>query len=121
MKSSSYKDLKIWQMGKEVAVLAYKITKSLPKEEVYGITSQIQRSAVSIPSNIAEGSKRGTKKDFLNFIRIAQGSGAELETQLEIIKDIYPNIDKKEIDFLLSKIDVLMKMLFKFSLVISEN
>ncbi|MDQ7020268.1 MAG: four helix bundle protein [Candidatus Dojkabacteria bacterium] len=62
----------------------YEISKSFPKDELFALTSQIRRSSVSIPSNIAEGSKRGTRKDYRNFIRIANGSTAELLTQLEI-------------------------------------
>ncbi len=67
-----------------MVVVIYKLTSTFPKEEVYGLTSQMRRSAVSIPSNIAEGRYRGTRKDFMQFLRIAYGSGAELETQLEI-------------------------------------
>ena len=66
----------------------YKITNTFPPEEKFGLVSQIRRSAVSIPSNIAEGSKRGTDKDYAQFLRIAHGSGAELETQLLISKEL---------------------------------
>jgi len=70
----------------ELAVEVCFLTGQFPPDERYGLTSQLRRAAVSIPSNIAEGRCRGTKKDFLQFIRIAYGSGAELETQIEIAK-----------------------------------
>ena len=120
-KSSSYKDLAVWQKSCDVAVEVYSLTKDLPKEERFGICSQMQRAAVSIASNIAEGSKRGSKKDFLHFIRIAQGSGAELETQLIIISRVY---DVNNSDKLISVIDLLnqtMKMLHGLSKSLSEN
>lgn len=78
---SSYKELHVWEKSFSVCEDIYTITKSFPKEEVYGLTSQIRRAAVSLPSNIAEGSKRG-KKEFVQFLKIAHGSGAEVETQL---------------------------------------
>lgn len=78
---SSYKDLDVWKKSFDVCFNIYQITKSFPKEEVYGLTSQIRRAAVSVPSNISEGSKRGSK-EFLQFLKIAHGSGAEVETQL---------------------------------------
>lgn len=70
----------------------YKVSANLPKTERFGLVSQIQRSAVSIPSNIAEGSKRSSRVDFRQFCIIAIGSAAELETQLQIIKRVYPAI-----------------------------
>ena len=79
-----FKNLKVWEKGIDLVVDVYNKTESFPKEEVYGITSQIKRSAVSIPSNIAEGSGRGTDKDFNRFLDIALGSSFELETQLII-------------------------------------
>lgn len=77
----SYKDLLVWQKALELVVLIYDLTSQFPKEELYGLAAQMRRSAVSIPSNIAEGSRRGTKKDFRQFLLIAFGSGAELESQ----------------------------------------
>ncbi len=72
-----------------LVVEVYKLTKELPKSEVYGLASQMTRAAVSIPSNIAEGYRRGTKNEFHHFLTISYGSGAELETQLEIFKRVY--------------------------------
>ncbi|WP_340114317.1 four helix bundle protein [Maribellus mangrovi] len=80
----NFKNLKIWQNGIDLVVDIYKKTESFPKEEIYGITSQIKGSAVSIPSNIAEGSGRGTDKELNRFLDVALGSSFELETQLII-------------------------------------
>lgn len=83
----SYRDLKVWQRAKNLAVSVYGLTKIFPKDELYGLTSQIRRAAVSVPSNIAEGQGRSTR-DYLRFIDIAYGSLSELETQLEIALDL---------------------------------
>ena len=80
----NYWDLKVWQLGMELAKGVYLLTQEFPAKEVYGLSSQMQRSAVSIPSNLAEGRSRDTTKDFLRHVSIAQGSLAELETQLRI-------------------------------------
>jgi four helix bundle protein len=85
MKVLSYKDLKVWQKSFELAVTIYKVTKRFPKEELYGLTSQIRRSAFSIPANIAEGYARRHLNEYLQFLRIAYSSGAELETHLLIV------------------------------------
>src|ERR1035437_1733915 len=85
---SSYKDLKVWEKAISLTVEIYKITEDFPREEIYGLTSQMRRATVSIPSNIAEGRNRGTRKDFCNFLRIALGSCAELSTQIEIAKKL---------------------------------
>jgi len=79
----SYKELIVWQKAVKLSILVYKITNNFPKSELYGITNQMRRSSVSIASNIAEGQVRG-HKEFIQFLRIAYGSGAELETQLII-------------------------------------
>jgi len=83
---NSYKELVVWQRSIELVVSIYELTEQFPREEMYGLTSQLRRAAVSIPSNIAEGRFRGTRNDFLQFLRIAYASGAEVETQLEIAK-----------------------------------
>ncbi len=82
----SYKELTVWQRAIELVVAIYGLTEKFPREEIYGLTSQMRRSAVSIPSNIAEGRYRGTRKDYAHFLKMAYGSGAELETQIEISK-----------------------------------
>ena len=107
-KISSYKDLKVWNVAVELCVETYGLTKKFPDEEKYNLISQIRRSAVSIPSNIAEGRYRGSKKDFLQFLRIAYSSGAELETQIEISKKI-GFLDEKEYD----KVDDLLLQVMK--------
>jgi len=87
-KISSYKDLFVWKKAVELAIATYKLTNHFPREELYGLTSQMRRAAVSVSSNIAEGSIRGSKKDFCHFLRIASGSIAELETQVEISRNL---------------------------------
>jgi len=79
-------DLIVWQRGLELVTATYGLTSEFPKSEIYGLTSQIRRAAVSIPANIAEGRRRGTRRDFRQFLRIAYASGSELETHLEIAK-----------------------------------
>jgi four helix bundle protein len=106
----SYKDLTVWQRSIELVVAVYELTEDFPKEEMYGLSSQIRRSSISIPSNIAEGRCRGTKKDFLQFLRISYGSGAELETQLEISKRL-PKTKILNYSKVNSLLDEVMKML----------
>ncbi len=86
---SSFKELIVWQKAYALTKEVYKITSDLPKSETFGLQGQMRRSAVSIPSNIAEGKNRRTTKDFLQFLRIAFGSTAELETQLLLAQDLY--------------------------------
>jgi four helix bundle protein len=107
---NSYKDLIVWQKSIDLVVEIYGLTENFPREEIYGLVSQMRRSAVSVPSNIAEGRFRGTKKDFVQFLRIAYASGAELETQIEISKRIpkTANLNYVKIDNLLCEV---MKML----------
>jgi four helix bundle protein len=80
--SSSYRDLRVWQKSMDLAEHVYRMTESFPKAELYGLTSQVRRSAVSIPSNIAEGQGRTTKGEFRLFLGNSRGSLLELETQL---------------------------------------
>lgn len=92
----TYRDLVVWQKAVELARRTYFLTNKFPPEERFGLTSQMQRAVVSIPSNIAEGKLRGTPKEFSHFLRIAFGSGGELETQIEIAKSLPKT---KELDF----------------------
>lgn len=78
----NYRELIVWQKAMDLVELIYQATKQFPKEELYGLTSQVRRSAVSIPSNIAEGQARKSTAEFLNFLSIANGSRAEMETQI---------------------------------------
>jgi four helix bundle protein len=84
--AQSFLDLLVWQRAIQLAVAVYHLTKDFPREELYGLTSQIRRAAVSIPSNIAEGQGRQSTGEFKNFIGIARGSNFELQTQLEIAR-----------------------------------
>jgi four helix bundle protein len=86
--SHSYKDLIVWREAKSLASAVYRATESFPKREWYGITSQIRRAAVSVPSNIAEGQGRLTKGEFVQFLGHARGSLQELRTQLEIAVEL---------------------------------
>lgn len=83
-KIRNHKDLKVWKKSVDLVDNIYRITESFPNKEIYGLTNQLRRSAVSIPSNIAEGAARGSKKEFIQFLYIALGSLAEVETQMII-------------------------------------
>lgn len=116
MAMNGHKDLIVWQKSMDLVVLVYQLTKDFPSSEVYGLISQMRRSAVSIPSNIAEGSKRKTKNDFLQFIAIAFGSGAELETQIEIAKRLKYGTTET-----LIKIENLLTEVLKILFVLSKR
>jgi four helix bundle protein len=79
--AKSFRDLKVWNMSMDLTILIYGITSDFPKHEIYGLSSQMRRAATSIASNLAEGSARGTKRDFRQFVLIARGSNCELQTQ----------------------------------------
>lgn len=87
-KARNYKDLLVWQKGMDLAKQVYRVTQAFPNEEKFGLVSQMRRAAVSIPSNIAEGQARHTTKEFIQFISHAEGSVAELETQLRLAVDL---------------------------------
>lgn len=106
----SYRDLQVWQKSTDLVVEIYRITKKFPKEELFGLTSQMRRCAVSIPSNIAEGRGRGTRKDFVQFLRIAYGSGSELETQLVLAQKLCL-LTQNELQTANSLLDEIMRML----------
>mgnify|MGYP003395044695 CR=1 FL=1 len=109
----SYKDLIVWQKAFKLVKLVYKKSSKLPKEEIFALQSQIRRSAVSIVSNIAEGSNRKTRKDYAHFLHIAFGSISELETQLLLCKELYAiNIDE-ELDLLLEVSKMLRAIIKK--------
>ena len=82
----THKDLDAWKRSLDLVEVVYKVTKEFPQEELYGLTNQLRRAAVSIPSNIAEGAARGSKKEFIQFLHIALGSLSEVETQVTIAK-----------------------------------
>jgi four helix bundle protein len=82
----SFRDLQVWQRAKDLTLTIYHLTQGFPKSEAYGLTSQLRRSSVSIPSNIAEGQGRSNTREFAQFLGIARGSNCELQTQLEIAR-----------------------------------
>ena len=109
MKIKSYKDLNIWKRSIGLVEDIYKITQNFPKEEIYGLTSQLRRAAVSIPSNIAEGFTRLHNKEYRQFLYISLGSYAELNTQI-IISLRLGYFENKNADQLLNEIDEISKM-----------
>lgn len=84
----SFRDLQVWQKSMQLTVAIYRLTRDFPREEIYGLTGQIRRSAVSVPSNIAEGQGRLNTGEFRQFLGIARGSICELQTQLEIARSL---------------------------------
>jgi four helix bundle protein len=109
----SYKDLIVWQKSFELSLLVYKLTKEFPKDELYALTSQIRRAAVSIPSNIAEGYCRQRKLEYVQFLQVAFASGAELETQLLIAKELkyFDEMSFEKADGLLKEILRMLNVL----------
>ncbi len=111
----SFKDLIVWQKSIDLVTKVYQLTENFPKEEIYALTNQMRRCSVSIPSNIAEGRGRGTRKDFAQFVRIALGSANELETQIEIAKRL-PKTKMfvySEIEDLLIEVIKMLKVMIK--------
>jgi len=106
----SYRDLLVWQKGIDLVVIAYKATTGFPKSETYGLISQIRRAATSIPANIAEGYGRGSRKEYLQFLMVAQGSLKELETHF-IVSEKLSYLTAAQKDRLLSQTDELRRML----------
>jgi four helix bundle protein len=106
----THKDLNVWNYGIEFVTELYKDTAQFPKDEIYGLTSQMRRAAVSIPSNIAEGAARNHKTEFRQFLYIALSSAAELETQL-IISERLSYITKLQKERLIEKLNTISKML----------
>ena len=103
-------DLDVWNKSIVLVSNIYKTTAKFPKEEIYGLTSQIKRASISIPSNIAEGASRQTNKEFIQFLYIALGSASEVETQL-IIANNLGFINQYELSFLLNEFGKIKKML----------
>lgn len=106
----NFKELRIWQKAMEIARDVYRISKQFPKEEIYGLTAQIRRSAISIPSNIAEGFKRFHCKEQKQFLSVAQGSAAELETQLILSAEL-DFMTQQQFESINDKIDHLSRMI----------
>ncbi|NIV32454.1 MAG: four helix bundle protein [Anaerolineae bacterium] len=110
-KVRSYRDLQVWQRAKAFAVEIYRTTESFPRREQYGLTNQIRRAAVSIPSNIAEGHIKRSDKVFANHLDIALGSAAELDTQLEIARQV-GYLEAQTYQALAAELQEITKMLF---------
>jgi four helix bundle protein len=111
----NYKELQVWQKGYQLCLQIYKITKKFPKEEQYGLISQIRRAAVSVPSNIAEGYGRKTTSDYLRSLYIAYGSNCELETQIMLSRDlnyIFSNDSEKLLNEI-REVERMLKALIK--------
>ncbi|OGZ66499.1 MAG: hypothetical protein A3C50_00395 [Candidatus Staskawiczbacteria bacterium RIFCSPHIGHO2_02_FULL_43_16] len=104
----SHKELIVWQKSIKLVKEIYILTSNFPQNEIYGLSSQMRRAAVSIPSNIAEGYSRKNIKEYLQFLRISFGSSTELETQIIIAKDLYKSVDYKPAELLLEEV---LKML----------
>jgi four helix bundle protein len=111
----SYRDLIVWQKSMSLVTLIYKLVAQFPDNERYGLTSQIKRSAISIPSNIAEGYGRNYRKDYLRFLQIARGSLFENQTQLEIALnlDFLKEIELQEIKELSLEVEKMLNSLIK--------
>lgn len=108
-----FKDLEIWQRSRLFYSEIYAITSKFPESEKFGLTNQLRRASVSIPSNMAEGSSRKSNKDFARFLQITLGSAYEIETQLLIASDL-EFIAKQELDSLLKSLESIIKMTSKF-------
>ena len=110
MTIQSYRDLEVWQKAMDLSVECYRVTKQYPKEELFGMTSQIRRAAASIPANIAEGQGRQGTKEFLNFLGIARGSLMEVETHLILCQRV-GLLPQTDLDKLLTLADQISRML----------
>jgi len=106
----THKDLDVWRKAIDLSVETYRISESFPREEIYGLTSQMRRASVSIASNIAEGAARRTDKDFIHFLHMALGSASELDTQMEIVKRL-KLVKMKELDDLQYQVNEISRML----------
>lgn len=113
------KEFKIWHKAMELTTEVYRLTSNFPKEEMYGLTSQIRSAAVSIPSNIAEGAGRNSNKEFVQFLAISNGSSYELQTQLLLSKNF--NLIQEDLTSILDQIDQIQKMNYALQLKLSQD
>ncbi len=113
MSTRSHKELTVWQKALNLIEVIYALTVKLPNTEIYGLSSQVRRAAISIPSNIAEGQKRKDLPEYLQFLRIANGSAAGLETQLIISKRPYSSLDYSSAESLLEEVQKMLTVLIK--------
>ena len=108
---NSYKELLVWQKAIVLVEEIYKI--GFPKEELYGLSSQMRRASVSIPSNIAEGQQRKSRKEFTQFLRMAFGSSAERDTQIIIAKKLYPGLDFSKAETILEEVGKMLNAIIR--------
>ncbi len=120
MKVHNYRELKIWQKSRSLVKTVYQLTLDFPKEESYGLVSQIKRASVSIAANIAEGAGRGTNKDFIHFLNIARGSLFELETLL-ILSDDLKFLTEEKLKTVLDSINEILRMIVTFQDMLNNN
>lgn len=110
-----HKKLEVWKLAMELVIETYRLTESFPAKETYGLTNQIRRAVVSVPSNMAEGAARQTRKEFVNFLHMAQGSLSELDTQVEIARRV-GYLDEKDwetLDIEAERIDKMISGLIR--------
>ncbi|MBI5742529.1 MAG: four helix bundle protein [Candidatus Niyogibacteria bacterium] len=113
MSLQSYKELLVWQKSIDLVDAIYAVTRNLPKDELYVLCAQMRRAAISIPSNIAEGQRRKDLPEFLQFLRIADASSAELETQVIISKRLYPKVDYSFAEAFLVEVQKMLSVLIR--------
>ena len=109
----SYKDLDVWKEARKLVNMVYIITTNFPNEEIYGMTNQLRRAAISIPSNVAEGCGRQTSKDTIHFLHISRGSLYELETQIYLSSDL-KYINQEKLKPILGQIETCKKLINGF-------
>lgn len=117
---ADYKDLIVWQKAFRLCKLVFALASRLPSYDRFGLGHQLRKSAVSIPSNIAEGNGRGTRKDYVKFLWIARGSACELETQLLLMREI-ANLPEGELSEALSLVEECKKMLFSMIQLLNDD
>ena len=110
---TSFKDLIVWQKSMTLVMDIYNLTKAFPADEKFGLTSQLRRCAISIPSNIAEGWGRNSTKSYMHFLRIANGSLSELETQLIIAKELNHITDMQKADGLIIEVSKMLNSIIR--------
>lgn len=120
VKVSSYKDLIVWQKSMDFAERVYLVTTKFPQHEIYALSNQLRRAVVSVPSNVAEGSCRRSKAEFIRFINIASGSLAEVETQL-LLAERLRYLDKSQLNELQAASGEIGKMLFSLQRSLTEK
>lgn len=115
-----FKDLEIWKQSRSFCSDIYSVTSKFPETEKFGLTNQLRRASVSIPSNIAEGSSRSSDKEFMRFLEIAIGSAYEVDTQLLIAFDL-GFLKPEDSELLSAKLEAIIKMISRFKMALSKN